>query len=125
MGNKKDPFDKFMEKQFGEASKVRIATPAGGERTTSFEERRAAAAAAAAAVPEPAAPEAPAAEAPKAPSRPGRKPKYDGDVMNMNFLIERDLKNRLEMLKIELYRTSVTDLLKEAIHDLLVKYGKE
>ena len=43
----------------------------------------------------------------------------------MNFLIERDLKAKLEILKVELYRSSVTDLIKEALHDLLVKYGRE
>lgn len=57
----------------------------------------------------------------RGPGRPKREGR--GEVVNMNFLIERDLKQRLEQLKLDQYRSSVTDLLKEAILDLFNKYG--
>lgn len=126
---KKDQFDSFLEKQFGEGGRgVTIAKPLGGERSTSFEERKRKAegeeeapAAAGAVAEQPSA--APAPEEPA--RRPGRPKSEKKEVCPMNFLIERDLKAKLEILKVELYRSSVTDLIKEALHDLLVKYGRE
>ena len=41
----------------------------------------------------------------------------------MNFLLEVEVKQKLERLKMDLYRSSVSDLIKEAIHDLFVKYN--
>lgn len=151
---KKDVFDQFLDKQFGQGPKVRIAQPVGGSRSTTFEERRSPQGApsggevaqAAAVEPVAAAPVVGGAGAQGAPVSgpasapapaeaepavgeegarrgPGR-PRAGKDLFNMNFLIERELKTKLELLKIELYRSSVTDLMKEAIHDLLVKYGK-
>ena len=46
-------------------------------------------------------------------------------MVNMNFLLEVEAKQKLERLKVELYRSSVTDLFKEAIRDLFVKYNVE
>lgn len=141
MGRKKDMFDNFLDKQFGEGGRgVTIAKPVGGERSTTFQDRLRReeassrdADAVAAPAPEtpkvteaPAAPEAPEAVAAEAaPRRPGRPKSTTKQLVPFNFLMEKDLKTRLELLKIELYRSSVTDLVKEAIHDLLVKYGKE
>lgn len=171
MAKKRDMFDDFLEKNFGNESsrRVTIAKPVDTGRELSFEERKrlaeeaaakeaeAAEAAKGEAAAEPgaeqgtvpsgegsaavdgakAAVEAPSgdgkgggeAESPAAEEdrrRPGRPRKDDrGPVMNMNFLIEVELKQKLEKLKIDLYRSSVTDLMKEAIHDLLIKYGVE
>ena len=130
---KKDKFDTFFEKQFGPEGVrgVEIAKPLGGDRSTSFEERRrqgageGGAEAADAAGPSVGATESVPVAVEEEPRRPGRPKTVRKEVCPMNFLIEKDLKTRLELLKIDLYRSSVTDLVKEALHDLLVKYGRE
>ena len=151
---KKDPFDEFLNKNFSSASRVKIARPIGGERETSYEERRQAEekrqqdesaeeqenqgqvvkqteGEGSAKVPEPVAsgPSAPeVTEEPvveEAPRKPGRPKSERGPVVNVNFLLEVEAKQKLERLKMELYRSSVTDLFKEAIHDLFVKYNFE
>jgi len=139
---KKDQFDNFLEKQFG-AKPVKIAQPLGGERATSIEDRRRAVeeersreeeerakgAAVAAAVSEAPAGEGSAGEEPAVPEKAGRKvgrPVVNHkEMVPMNMNIEKELKTKLEILRIELYRSSVTDLVKEAIRDLLIKYGRE
>lgn len=143
---KKDNFDVFLEKNFAEGPRVKIARPVGGERDTSYEERMKAAkeqeqqgkggeAAVVAEEVEDKKGEGseanaqvegssaqPAVQSPE-PARRGR-PKTDrGPVMNMNFLLEVEVKQKLERLKMDLYRSSVSDLIKEAIHDLFVKYN--
>ena len=140
MGTKTDPFDIFLEKNFSGSPRVRIAKPVGGERDTSYEQRREEAERQRAEenVGEPAAvgegSAVPAAEAAPDTSvqvapvpvpetrRPGRPKSAKGPVHNINFLLEVDVKQKLDQLKLDLCRTSVTDLFKEAIHDLFVKY---
>lgn len=133
---KKDQFDSFLEKQFGSSRAVTIASPVGGERSTSYEERRRLAGAERAAH-ENAGEGSGGRQDPSgrtgvreeredaAPRRLGRPKGPKKELAPLNFFIDKDLKTKLELLKIELYRSSVTDLVKEALHDLLVKYGKE
>lgn len=136
MGTKKpDKFDSFIEKQFSVGPVVKIEKPSGGGRSSTFEERRSAAAGASVVEPEPeavkelapeveAAPDAAVAEVQGAKRPAGRPVVYPKDSMvPMNFLIPRELKQMLEQLKLNLYRSSLTDLVKEAIRDLLIKYG--
>ena len=142
---KKDIFDEFLDKSFaGADARVKIARPVGGDRDTSFEERRRMAEEAdkpevrkpdgagegSAAAEQPSVRMEPAAAAvvqsaqPEV-RRPGRPKSDRGPVVNMNFLLEVEAKQKLERLKVELYRSSVTDLFKEAIRDLFVKYNVE
>lgn len=140
MAKKKDMFEDFLEKNFSEESRVKIAKPAPEEKRLSFEERRAleaerqrqesagagegsaeqAASPSGGQVPSPGAAEQ---EAPAAPRRSGRPKSDRGPVMNMNFLLEIEVKQKLDRLKLDLCRSSVSDLMKEAIHDLFIKYG--
>ena len=140
---KKDIFDEFLDKSFaGADGRVKIARPVGGERDTSFEDRRRMAeeadksgvksdgetgegsAAAETPVVSTEAAETVQVAQPEV-RRPGRPKSGRGPVVNMNFLLEVEAKQKLERLKVELYRSSVTDLFKEAIHDLFVKYNVE
>ena len=57
--------------------------------------------------------------------RAGRPKSLRGPVMNVNFLLEIETKQKLERLKVEQKRSSVTDLFKEALDDLFVKYSVE
>lgn len=116
---KKDIFDRFLEQNTGPG--INIAEPIGGGRESSYEERRRAAAGDPGGQPSPAAPADGAGESRRGPGRPRRD---DEEKVSMNFLIGRDLKRELLELRAELYRSSVTDLLMEAIRDLLVKYGR-
>ena len=144
---KKDNFDVFLEKNFAKGPRVKIARPVGGERDTSYEERMKAAKeqeqqGKGSEVAEAAAEEVeekkgegsdaniqvetssaqPAVQSPE-PARRGRPKTERGPVTNMNFLLEVEVKQKLERLKMDLYRSSVSDLIKEAIHDLFVKYN--
>lgn len=151
---KKDRFDEFLDKNFNSGSRVRIAKPIGGERDTSYEERRQAeekrqqdetfevqenreqevkekegegsVEISDPMVPLAGSPEVAEQPVEEEPSRkPGRPKSVRGPVVNVNFLLEVEAKQKLERLKMELYRSSVTDLFKEAIHDLFVKYHFE
>lgn len=126
---KKDKFDIFLEKQFGSAKPLSIASPVGGERATSYEERRRLAEeekGRGVSSPAGTAPgQGSAAPQQEEARKPGRPKGPKKELAPLNFFIDKELKTKLELLKIELYRSSVTDLVKEALHDLLVKYGKE
>lgn len=143
---KKDNFDVFLEKNFAKGPRVKIARPVGGERDTSYEERMKAAKeqeqqgkggetavvseevedkkgeGSEANVQVEGSSAQPAVQSPE-PARRGRPKTERGPVMNMNFLLEVEVKQKLERLKMDLYRSSVSDLIKEAIHDLFVKYN--
>lgn len=135
---KKDLFDNFLEKSFSEEERtpMRIVRPADRSRASSYEDRRLAAGeesrdAEAAGAGErasgfPANVTDPpgaggAVDEPRRVGRPRREGR--GEVCNMNFLIEKEVKRDLERLKFDLHRSSVTDLMMEAIRDLLIKYG--
>lgn len=113
MAKKKDIFDEFMERNTGSTSRVVIASPhaAAGEGAV-----------------KPAAGSPSGAEAPRGAAtaepvrRPGRPRVTEGKRVNMNFLIDPALKRRLEELKLKLYRGTVTELITEAIYDLIKKY---
>ena len=125
MAKKNDLFDRFLDKNFGE-DPLHIEKPRGGERSTTVEQREQFA--------KKAAEEVKGAEAKdglsnagetssRAPGRP--KNEGRGPVKNMNFLLEEKLRYDLELLKVRQHRTSLTELLNEAIVDLLKKYGVE
>lgn len=132
---RKDLFDKVIDKQFTESSPVTIAKPVGGERPTSFEDRRRAAGSFGSVPPsEPDRSTASGAAHGSAAVQPavvqeekktGRPRVREGETMNMNFKIQKELKHKLDELKVKQYRSSVTDLMLEAIRDLLTKYGVE
>ena len=124
MAKKNDIFDDFLNKSFGDGP-VKIEKPVGGERTTSSEDREAIAKAAEGEK-RPVSEEAKVVEEPVAGRGPGRpKTEGRGPVRNMNFLIEDSLRYDLEMLKVRQHRSSLTELLNEAIVDLLKKYKVE
>ena len=141
MGNDKNLIDDFFNKMNapGTQSKIKIAKPLGGDRDTTFEERRkqgeqenvkpsGAAGEGSAVNPEPVHQVQPVKE--KEPETsgeekrlPGRPRSTRGPVTNVNFLLEVDVKQKLDRLKLDLCRSSSTDLIKEALHDLFKKYG--
>lgn len=139
MTKKKDMFEDFLEKNFSEESRVKIAKPAPEEKRLSFEERRAleaerqrqeSAGAGEGSAEQAASPSGGQVSSPGAaeqgaavPRRSGRPKSDRGPVMNMNFLLEIEVKQKLDRLKLDLCRSSVSDLMKEAIHDLFIKYG--
>ena len=118
---KKDLFDNFLEKSFSEEERtpMRIVRPADRSRASSYEDRRLAAGFPATVTDPPGA--GGAVDEPRRVGRPRREGR--GEVCNMNFLIEKEVKRDLERLKFDLHRSSVTDLMMEAIRDLLIKYG--
>lgn len=125
MAKKEDQFDKFLSKQFGNLSQeVKIEKGAERGRMSSFEDRRRqveATGGTAAVVQEN------ESVAPQAPVKKGGRPPRpkDVEVVKMSIILESDLKHRLDELKVRDYRSSVTELIKEAVRDLLVKYGME
>ena len=132
MGSKKDLFDSVLDKQFSSSSPVQIAKPLGGERTSSFEERRRLAVSPVSG--EPAATEqgpAPAVvkeepvEVQENVRKIGRPKVQDCKMTTLYFNIPVDLKYKLDELRLKQYRSSRTELVMEAIRDLLTKYGAE
>ena len=124
MAKKNDIFDDFLNKNFGEEP-VKIEKPVGGERTTTSEDREAIAKAAEEerkSVQE----ETTVGDGAAVSRGPGR-PKNEGrgPVRNMNFLLEDNIRYDLEMLKVRQHRSSLTELLNEAIVDLFRKYKVE
>jgi len=128
---RKDLFDKVIDKQFTESSPVTIAKPVGGERPTSFEDRRRAAGSFGSVPPSEPDRSTASGSAAVQPAvvqeekKTGRPRVREGETMNMNFKIQKELKHKLDELKVKQYRSSVTDLMLEAIRDLLTKYGVE
>ena len=146
-------FDKNFGSDASHEQRISVLRPSGSERSTTYEQRReiaeresAAEAEAAAAAPEGQA-ASPAVEEPKSvepelpeqkegegsaaiaenPRKGAGRPRRgnSGDSVLFNFLIDRKVKGKLEMLKISLFRSSIADLLMEAIRDLFIKYGVE
>lgn len=140
-------FDKFVAKQF-EDEGVKIAAPAApaGHRMTR-EERIALArsegpvrkqepeerveeqgvAPAGSPLPEAQSPEVVEAvsEPQRGRGRPALDPELKQKLVPLHFAVDIEVKRKLEQLKINLYRSSVKDLLMEAIRDLLVKYDMD
>ena len=123
MAKKKDDiFDRFLDKSFGDST-LHIEKPLGGDRSTTEEERRVIAR-------RPASEDKPVetvsvAVNEKTPKTIGRPKTVNGPVRLVNFYLEEDMRHDLELLKVRQYRSSLTELLKEAIVDLLKKYGVE
>ena len=148
---KKDPLDVFFDKNFPEsATGARVVKPLGGERETTFDQRRqeniarsrehgeadgkeagepkgfSVNAVGTEEVGEGSEPVSPQAEeSPVSGAKQPGRPKSSNNVVLYNFKIELEAKQKLERLKIDTFRASVSDLLREAIHDLFVKYGVE
>lgn len=144
---KKTGFDKFAEKMFEEPG-VEIVSPVkGGVQRMTREERLRLARGEVQPVREEtvgegsvapvkqevkveAAP-APVAEpeveqaAQKGRGRPAMSPEMKQNLVPMHFAVDVEVKRKLERLKLDTYRSSVKDLLMEAIRDLFVKYNVE
>ena len=125
MAKKNDLFDRFLDKNFGEEP-IHIEKPRGGERSTTVEQRELIARNASTEGPKAESNEASAAVVDSLPKGPGR-PKNEGrgPVKNMNFLLEEKIRYDLELLKVRQHRSSLTELLNEAILDLFKKYNVE
>lgn len=120
MAKKNDVFDRFLDKNFGEEP-IHIEKPRGGERSTTAEQRELIARSVPAEVKEDSV--APPDSSTKGPGRP--KNEGRGPVKNMNFLLEERIRYDLELLKVRQHRSSLTELLNEAILDLFKKYDVE
>ena len=124
MAQKNDPFKNFLEKNFG-GEPVRIEKPIGGERTTTSEEREVIARQAAVPASNAEREEESGSRVTEPAKKVAGRPKIvgRGPVRNMNFCIEDSVRYDLELLKVMQHRASLTELLNEAILDLLKKYG--
>lgn len=124
MAKKNDVFDRFLDKNFGEEP-IHIEKPRGGERSTTVEQRELIARNISNEAQNTEAKVVPAAadSSPKGPGRP--KNEGRGPVKNMNFLLEEKIRYDLELLKVRQHRSSLTELLNEAILDLFKKYNVE
>lgn len=134
---KKTGFEKFVERQFEEDG-VKIASPAAtGTHRMTREERLALARSEDPVRQEPTGQgsEDPAEQevrpvevssepaAQKGRGRPALDPALKQNLVPLHFSVDIEVKRKLERLKIDTYRSSVKDLLMEAIRDLLVKYN--
>jgi hypothetical protein len=127
MAKKKDIFDDFLDKNFGQSA-LHIETPIGGERSSSAEERAAIAnGGSLAEVPRPDSRVPDIVDESAAVKRGPGRPKGSGrgDTVFVNFNIDRKMKHDLDILKVSQYRVSLTELFSEAIFDLLKKYHVE